>query len=229
MDDPAYEAMASFYGPHNGSRCPNGAAHRFDGKERIQGGHFLPDLFGEGGTEKMQESNWPQLGCGNRFFQEKRGEAKVVEYLGQRDGLWHNFVAAVMPEVLDDAIKGADLKFFQELNRCTADEILTAIPHTHPKTNLIHECIPGVSRFPVDDWLRQGNPVMTKAGWMLLAMCAYRRNPEALQQLASIFDPALLNNDVDWDREVMAEMMQQMDRGYEHPLAQPPAPVLEEC
>ncbi len=66
---------------------------------------------------------------------------------------------------------------------------------------------------------------MTKAGWLLLAMCAYRRNPEALKKLAEIFVPALMRDDVDWDREVMTEIMQAIDLGSEHALA--PTPMME--
>ncbi len=58
----------------------------------------------------------------------------MVEYLSNKDDQWRSFVAAAMPGIIDDEIKGVEYNFFMDVDRCTAEEILTAIPQTHPKT-----------------------------------------------------------------------------------------------
>ena len=52
-----------------------------------------------------------------------------------------------MPEILDNDLKEQIEVFLTELGHLTAEQIMKAIPVSHPKTNA-HESVPGVSRLP---------------------------------------------------------------------------------
>ena len=102
-----------------------------------------------------------------------------------------------MPVALGNAIKGKQEDFYKRLSLLTPEDILTAIPMVHPRTNPISDDIIGISRFPIEQAEREGRPELTETGWMVLARAIYRRNPTALRYIEHIFDPSLDDANLD--------------------------------
>ena len=168
--DPCYIAMAKIYGEHNGGTCPKGWMSRY-------------------GEPSVQESNWPNDGCGGRFYPWKRGASKVIE-VDKPSGEPICFLAERPVAIMDDCIKANQEAFYKALNACTPEEILRAIPVTHPKRYLLDKSIPGIAQFPRVEWLKKNKPVLTAVGWQVLCEIVRRREPQLLSALAGVLDPS---------------------------------------
>ena len=58
-------------------------------------------------------------------------------------------------------------RWHEALQRLSPEDILAHVPQVFPVSNRTE--VPGVSRFPMEDWQRSGCPTLTLAGWC--AMC----------------------------------------------------------
>ena len=64
-----------------------------------------------------------------------------------------------MPALLDDEIKGK-LAFATARSLLTAEGIMEAIPFCNPLQYNISEDMPFIGKFPVDQWVKDGRPVL---------------------------------------------------------------------
>ena len=62
-----------------------------------------------------------------------------------------------MPEIIDDCIKANQAKLWQVCASMDADELYAQLTIVYPV--MCRTDLPGVSKFPVDDWVKQGKPV----------------------------------------------------------------------
>ncbi len=93
------------------------------------------------------------------------------------------FMAAYTPEILDDEIKRHQAEFVKAQNTLTPGELWDMLPVVFPILN----CVPGlvgISRFPVDEWIKSGQPILSTKGWCLFAMKIAKQD---MQNLGSIF------------------------------------------
>ena len=109
----------------------------------------------------------------------------VVELMIPELNTWWSFMADRIPEALDDAIKAHKLAFIEAQKLLTAQEIMDQLPVVFPSTHIVDpKLLPGVSRFPIDDWKAAGEPSLTVSGWAALAMKIASKD---LTGLASVF------------------------------------------
>jgi hypothetical protein len=110
----------------------------------------------------------------------------VVELFVLEWGTWWSFMADRIPEALDDAIKGKKLAFMEAFKQLTPAEIKAEMPVMFPSTHIFDvTCLPGVARFPVDEWEKSGEPCLTQAGWAAMAMKVASKD---MRNLQAIFD-----------------------------------------
>ena len=131
---------------------------------------------------------WPgaSLCCGAKFAPWKRGPSKVVEMLVE--GKWVCFLAERLPEQLDDEIKKVQEAWHRAQGQVTAEEIMAGVPLMYPVTNVINGTeYPGVSKFDFAQWEKDGQPVLSHAGWCALCKVIADKDPLNLQL---IFDVA---------------------------------------
>ena len=154
------------------------------------GGTCPKGWMGRYGKPSVEESNWPDNGCGGRFFPWRRGASKLIE-VDDPKGEKVCFLAERPVQIIDDAIKAHHQTFYKALNACKAEDILRIIPVTHPKCYLLDKSIPGVAKFPRGEWLKNKKPVLTAVGWQLLCEIVRRREPHLLSVLDTVLDPRL--------------------------------------
>ena len=115
-------------------------------------------------------SRWPAHGCGAKFTPWKRGESQVAE-LRLDDGTWTAFSADRMPTELDDEIKRVHAEFFKASQFVTPDDLKYVIPMTFPMTNVLEgDDFVGIARYPIDQWMANGEPKITVTGWIKLCI-----------------------------------------------------------
>ena len=59
--------------------------------------------------------------------------------------------------MLDDCIKEHHAKFWQVCATMDAEDLFAQLTIVYPV--MYHTGLPGVSKFPVDEWVKQGQPV----------------------------------------------------------------------
>lgn len=97
-----------------------------------------------------------------------------------------------IPEALDDAIKGAKLAFMEAVKQLTPEEIKADMPLMFPSTHVMDPAIlPGVSKFPVDEWERSGEPSLSESGWAALAMKVASKDMTNLQAIFDVGESVL--------------------------------------
>ena len=151
----------------------------------------------EYGTLENLRSIMPQCGCGAKYVPWARGESQVVEVCvsgrnprNPKAERWIMFMADRLPQELDDEIKKVQstgdhfIKAWQELSD---EDILESIRKVYPREQMQIDPVrlPGVARFPVDEWKRDGQPCLDKAGWGALCMKIATND---LKNLQGIFD-----------------------------------------
>ena len=121
---------------------------------------------------------WPgqDLGCGAKFAPWARGPSKVVEM--KVEGEWVCFLAERLPDQLDDEIKKVQENWHRAQGQITVEEIKASIPLVFPSTNVINgKVYPGVSKFDFAKWEKDGQPVLSKAGWCALCQTIAKKDP----------------------------------------------------
>ena len=124
---------------------------------------------------------WPDPGCGAGFIPFARGGSKILE-IKQSDGDVLVLMAERPPEILIDQMQG--VHFNNALKGLTSQEIYNRIPCTLPKRP--PTSVPGVFRFPVEEWKAQGSPTLTQAGWVALCWVVAQKDPQNLEHLIDI-------------------------------------------
>ena len=129
--------------------------------------------------------------CGARYVPWGRGESQVCEIdvtdPSTRITTTLMFIAARLPKELDDEIKKVQGDFMKALGHLTDEEILERLPKAYPAKDYLvdPEHLPGVGRFPVDEWIKEGKPILDTAGWC--ALCQKIADND-LEHLGGIFD-----------------------------------------
>ena len=128
---------------------------------------------------------WPKIGCGAKFVPYKKGKSRAIE-LKLDDGTWEAFLADRLPKNLDDEIKRVHADFYKAAEKCTAAELIETIPVTFPMTHLFKE-FPGIAKYPVDQWEREGELVLDQAGWCKICLKIAEKD---MTNLGMIFETA---------------------------------------
>ncbi len=97
----------------------------------------------------------------------------VCEFCDSK-GEWQCFLSDLIPEIIDDEVKKVQADWVGALRQLTPEELFELIPVTYPKMNAVRTpagfYLPGVSKFPVNQWIADDYPVLGTAGWCKLAM-----------------------------------------------------------
>ena len=127
---------------------------------------------------------WPMVGCGRQYKPWAFGQAMLVEY---RDygGQWKCFMADLIPDLLEDAIKSHQAVFTGALAAATPEQVYNLIPRVDPKANPValagFDVFPGLGRFDLKRWGEDDQPKLTTVGWLKLALQAFQSNLVKLQ------------------------------------------------
>ena len=139
----------------------------------------------------------PPCGCGAKYVPWARGESQVVEVCisGRKPHnpsaeKWILFMADRLPAELDNEIKKVQSTgdhFIKAWAQLSDEEILSSIRKVYPReSNQIDPVrFPGVGRFPVDQWKKDGQPCLDAAGWYSLCMKLAMND---LTNLQGVFD-----------------------------------------
>ena len=142
----------------------------------------MKDVYGDDITA------WPQRGCQAKFKPFARGASRVIEMRNSETGEWKAFLAARVPEQLDDEIKKVRAQFFQAMEKLEPQDVQDLIPMFMPKTHVIPGvATAGIARYPVDQWIREGQLMISEKGWAKLCI---RIAQNDISNLALIFEKA---------------------------------------
>ena len=133
----------------------------------------------------INKKAWPNPCCGAKFVPYARGASKVIE-LRMGNGTWACILAERLPENLDDEIKKVMYHWHVAEQRLTPEDIMNAIPKTLPMINKTNTS--GVSRFPIADWMKLGEPTLTKGGWVALCRLIASKDEVNLAHLITMCD-----------------------------------------
>ena len=115
----------------------------------------------------------------------KKKKSRAIE-IKLDDGTWEAFLADRLPKNLDDEIKKVHADFYKAAEKCTAAELFDTTPVTFPMTHLYEE-FPGIAKYPVDKWEREGNLVLDAKGWCKICLKIAEKD---MDNLGTIFETA---------------------------------------
>ena len=96
------------------------------------------------------------------------------------------FMAHRPPEELMIEINKVQDRFMKAQNKLTTLELMASLPNVYPFDKSVDkDKLPGIGRFPVDQWIRDGKPCLDARGWIALAMKIAAKDLDAL---SGIFD-----------------------------------------
>ena len=117
----------------------------------------------------------PEPGCMATYYPYKRGYGAVVEVQSPQG--WLSFLADIMPPVLADKIQVHQSSFYKALDKMTAADLHAVIPVVIPKCTPIPGCeIPGLGKFPIEEYKESGKPIFTDRNWWLLARAVAQKD-----------------------------------------------------
>ncbi len=115
-------------------------------------------------------NRWPPIGCGAKFFPWRRGASMVAE-LQMDDGHWEAFMADRLPTELDDAIKKCRADFVKASKMMDETEVQALMPMSFPMSFVLPgEQYMAIARYPIDEWVSNGEPVLTTMSWIKLCI-----------------------------------------------------------
>jgi hypothetical protein len=113
----------------------------------------------------------------------------VVEHRASKKE-WKNFRADLIPEVLDDAIKKRQVEWNTAMAALPPSDIYDLIPRMYPKVNpaplAMFDQFPGLGLFDIRQWNVEDQPILTRAGWLKLALKVAANDLENLQTVFNI-------------------------------------------
>jgi hypothetical protein len=132
---------------------------------------------------------WPAVGCQKRYRPWKFGNWMAVECRTSEEE-WKNFRADLIPEVLDDAIKKWQVEWNTAMAALPPSDIYDLIPRMYPKVNpvplAVFDQFPGLGLFDIRQWNVEDQPILTRAGWLKLALKVAANDLENLQTVFNI-------------------------------------------
>ena len=114
---------------------------------------------------------WPQVGCGARFVPWSRGASIILEL--KCGDSWRAMMAVRPPPILLDEIFRVRYEFAVRLNAMSPDQIQKVMPICFPMNYVIDGRdghFPGIAKFPVDQWIKEGRPIFDTASWCALCI-----------------------------------------------------------
>ena len=115
--------------------------------------------------------SWPQIGCGARFIPWARGASIILEL--KCGDTWMAMAAVRPPPILLDEIFRVRYEFALRLDAMTPSQIQQVMPICFPMSYLIDGRdgkFPGIAKFPVDQWVKDGRPIFDEAAWCTLCI-----------------------------------------------------------
>ena len=120
---------------------------------------------------------FPHFGCGSMFKPWARGPSVVCEVLIANK--WEAFLADQCPTQLDDQLKRLSFEALSEaFGAMEPEDMLKAIPVTMPMTHLEDyngKRMEGIARYPVDAWIKAGDPCFTSEMWAKICIVLAER------------------------------------------------------
>ena len=113
---------------------------------------------------------WPKVGCGAKFVPWLRGPSTILEF--QCGNTSKAMVAVRCPPILLEEIYKVRSDFALSLNAMSPEEIQQVMPNSFHTNSLIDGKVqlPGIARFPVDQWEAEGRPIFDEAAWCALCI-----------------------------------------------------------
>ena len=99
-----------------------------------------------------------------------------------------------LPAARNRQVRKRQVEFNQALKQMTPEDVRGYIVPTFPKCNPFNyggTVIPGMGKFPVDEWIRMDKPVMDEASWLHLAKNCAEKNMENLENIWTVADKRL--------------------------------------
>ena len=129
--------------------------------------------------------------CGARYWPWATGEFQIVDIdlvnkdINQVETFC--FIADRLPEGMGDEIKKAQGSFMKAQAHLSDTEILESLPKVYPcdMHSVDRDTMPGIGKFPVDEWAKDGQHLLYQAGWVALARKIAKCD---LENLGDIFD-----------------------------------------
>ena len=95
----------------------------------------------------------------------------MVAELQMDDGHWEAFMADRLPTELDDEIKKCRAAFVNASKQMDPSEVQALMPMSFPMSFVL----PGqqylaIARYPIDEWVANGEPVLTTMSWIKLCI-----------------------------------------------------------
>ena len=145
----------------------------------------------DGMTDRHGElDKWPSLGCRCKFFPWAKGASMVVE-LKLDDDTWTAIMAERMPSTLDNAIKGHHAKFYMSIGKLSPETLFEKIPIGFPMTHQV-KGFPGIALYPVEEFERHGELMITEVGWCKMAMKVAENDMEHLEGVFTVAKKILI-------------------------------------
>ena len=94
-------------------------------------------------------------------------------------------MANLMPALMRDEFDAHRSTWYRGIEALDPQAIYNACPIIFPKAYPIKGC-PMMGRFPVDEWIKRGSPVLDDAGWWRLAAAIADANPGPLSELRDL-------------------------------------------
>ena len=120
---------------------------------------------------------FPHIGCGSNYVPWAKGPSMVCEVL--IGDSWEAFLADHTPSILDDKLKHASyMALSRAMGQITPEQMFKAIPVTMPMTHLAYyknKQLDGIAKYPVDAWVKRGNPSFTTERWGMICMALAER------------------------------------------------------
>ena len=102
------------------------------------------------------------------------------------NNVWESFLCTRPPPQLMDSIMKRRLDFYTALQKLSPKVILDYVPMTYPMTHVALKEMPGVAKFPIDQWERDGRPHFNDASWIALALKACAEDMTNLEDVFKV-------------------------------------------
>ena len=76
--------------------------------------------------------------------------------------------------------------FREAAKMLSAEELQDVLPMSFPRTHVLHSTLfPGIAKYPVDDWIAEGQPCITEEVWTKLCLRIASKDRQNLENIFS--------------------------------------------
>ena len=133
---------------------------------------------------------WPKIGCQAVFKPWARGPSKALQMREDENAKWWILMAEYIPAIIDDEIKKVQQHFYEAAKHLTAESLKAAIQVSFPAI-YNEKDMPGISRFPIDEWTEKGQPYLTTRGWCDMVVKIAQHDMKNLGRLFAVSEKVM--------------------------------------